>query len=79
MMFLFKFRYLCDHELSRPSTIYMDPKLKKHLSIAAWRFAKDEHMILQPIPDCIFKKVCEENRRVIDKVTSSFEVLVTKK
>ena len=75
----FSFRNAIDAEILLPWTVYMGPNVKEQLSIAAWTFAKDIKMILLPIPDCIFSKLCDERMRIFDKITTSFHKFIDDK
>ena len=72
-------RYVCDNEIGTPTTVYMSPNVQEYLSIAGWKFAKGVDMILQPIPQCVFSKLTEDQLTIFDKVRPAFQRMIDQK
>ena len=66
-------------QLTFPATVYMAPTVTEHMSIATWKYSKQLNIIMQPIPDSVFREVLKRNETIFDHIKPAFEKMVTDK
>ena len=73
------FSFLTHREILSPCVVYLSPEVTKFFSFTVWKFGKDMHMILQPIPKLLFSQLADEKKDFWSKFASDFQKTVVKR
>ena len=79
MSYYLAFRYLKLFNLDYPALLYLSPNFAEMLSFASWEFSKQSNVIIQIIPQSVWRNLTSAHLGVFRKIHPRFQQIAFRK